>query len=110
MADLGATLQALSDPSRRLLLQRLSHGPATAGQLAAILTSSRPAASQHLAHLLRAGLVTATTVGRNRWHELTPTALYELERWLQVLTETWAAAPSLDVDSLRDTSNRLKEH
>ena len=101
MAEIADTLQALADPSRRLLLQRLSHGPATSGQLASILTSSRPAASQHLAHLIRAGLVSVTSVGRNRWHELAPGALYELEHWLHELTEIWTAAPSLEVGHRR---------
>ena len=99
--DVGGTLQALSDPSRRLILQRLSQGPATSGQLAALLTTSRPAASQHLTHLAQAGLITSTTVGRHRWHELAPSALYELEQWVRELAETWAASPSLDVSRLR---------
>src|SRR3954471_17377869 len=98
MPDLADTLHALADPSRRLLLQRLSHGPATSGQLADLLTTSRPAASQHLAQLIRAGLVTTTAVGRHRWHELAPGRLYELEQWVGGLVETWAAAPTLDID------------
>ena len=44
-AELSATLRALADPSRRAQLQRLSYGPATSGQLAELLTMSRPAGS-----------------------------------------------------------------
>ena len=95
MPALAQTLQALADPSRRLLLQRLSHGPATSGQLAAILTTTRPAASQHLAHLERAGLISTTAIGRHRWHELAPAGIFELEQWARTLAETWAAAPTL---------------
>ncbi len=77
------------------MLQRLSHGPATSGQLAAILTTTRPAASQHLAHLERAGLISSTAIGRHRWHELAPAGIFELEQWVRTLAETWAAAPTL---------------
>jgi DNA-binding transcriptional ArsR family regulator len=107
LAEVGVTFRALSDPSRRLILQRLSHGPATSGQLAALLTTSRPAASQHLAHLGKAGLVTSTIIGRHRWHELAPSALYELERWVRLLVETWAGSPPLDVSSLRRPPSQL---
>ena len=56
-AELSATLRALADPSRRAQLERLSYGPATSGQLAELLTMSRPAGSQHLAVLIDAGLI-----------------------------------------------------
>jgi DNA-binding transcriptional ArsR family regulator len=62
------------------LLQRLAHGPATSGQLAELLSVSRPATSQHLQVLHAAGLVRSTALGRNRWHELAPGPLYLVGR------------------------------
>ncbi|MEV8510356.1 metalloregulator ArsR/SmtB family transcription factor [Actinoplanes sp. NPDC051475] len=96
MVDLAAVLGALADPSRRVLLQRLAHGPATSGQLAELLSVSRPATSQHLQVLQATGLVRATALGRHRWYELAPGPLYLVEQWVRGLADTWAAAPSLD--------------
>ena len=95
MDQLSAALSALADPSRRALLQRLAHGPATSGQLAELLSVSRPATSQHLGVLHVAGLVAATPVGRHRWQELSPSPIYLVEHWTSRLVETWAAAPTL---------------
>jgi DNA-binding transcriptional ArsR family regulator len=95
MPDLTTTLQALADPSRRQLVQRLALGPATSGQLAEVLTVSRPATSQHLKVLLDAGLVRSAAAGRNRWNELTPGALYDVEQWIRSVSETWADSPTL---------------
>lgn len=92
---LGATLTALADPSRRALLQRLAHGPATSGQLAELLPMSRPATSQHLRVLADAGLMTTTVRGRHHWHELSTTRLAEIEHWTRTLIDTWTAAPPL---------------
>jgi DNA-binding transcriptional ArsR family regulator len=106
MTHLTTTLQALADPSRRQLLQRLALGPATSGQLAEILTVSRPATSQHLGVLQQAGLIRSTITGRNRWNELTPGALYEIEQWIKTISDTWADAPTLEV--VRPSSRRVR--
>jgi DNA-binding transcriptional ArsR family regulator len=93
---LGIVLAALADPSRRALLQRLAHGPATSGQLAELLpTMSRPAASQHLRVLVDAGLLRTTVRGRQHWHELATARLSEVEHWIHTLVGTWTAAPTL---------------
>jgi DNA-binding transcriptional ArsR family regulator len=93
---LGAVLSALADPSRRALLQRLAHGPATSGQLAELLpTMSRPAASQHLRVLADAGLLRTTIRGRRHWHELSIARLSEVEQWIRTLVGIWTAAPTL---------------
>jgi DNA-binding transcriptional ArsR family regulator len=91
----GTVLVALADPSRRALLQRLAHGPATSGQLAELLPMSRPATSQHLRVLAAAGLLRTTVRGRHHWHELSPHPLYDLENWARTLLDRWAAAPTL---------------
>jgi DNA-binding transcriptional ArsR family regulator len=109
VADLAATLQALAEPNRRKLLQRLALGPATSGQLADILLISRPATSQHLGMLAECGLVRTTAAGRQRWHELTPAGLYELERWIRDLVETWATSPTLASPTLMTTTPTIKD-
>ena len=94
-AELSATLRALADPSRRAQLQRLSYGPATSGQLAELLTMSRPAGSQHLAVLIDAGLINSMQAGRQRWHEIRPEHLYLAESWLGGVLRQWESAPML---------------
>ena len=95
MTDLSATLAALADPSRRALLQRLAHGPATSGQLAELLPISRPATSQHLRVLSSAGLMETTVRGRQHWHALSTAGLAEVEHWVRTVMEIWTAAPTL---------------
>jgi DNA-binding transcriptional ArsR family regulator len=93
-----AVLVALADPSRRALLQRLAHGPATSGQLADLLPMSRPAVSQHIKVLADAGLLSTTVQGREHWHELAPGGLSEVEQWIATLVDRWTAAPTLTTD------------
>jgi len=95
MDPLSAAFAALADPSRRTLLQRLAHGPATSGQLAELLSVSRPATSQHLGVLQDAGLVNTVAIGRHRWQELGPAPIYLVEDWTGRLVETWAFAPTI---------------
>ena len=52
-----AALRALADESRRTMLETLSHGPATVGELAALVPIARPGVSRHLRVLREAGLV-----------------------------------------------------
>lgn len=105
---LSAVLTALMDPSRRALLQRLAHGPATSGQLADLLPMSRPAVSQHIKVLADAGLLSTTVRGRQHWHELAPARLSEVEQWIGVLVDRWTAAPTLSTE--RNSTRPAKEH
>ncbi len=89
--DLDAALVAVADRSRRILLQRLAHGPATTGQLAELLPMSRPAVSQHLKVLQDAGLARTEVRGRHRWHELSPAPLAAIQRWAADLATRHAA-------------------
>jgi len=82
-------MRALADPSRRLQMMRLAQGPATSGQLAALLSMSRPAGSQHLAVLVGAGLVDTTPSGRQRWHRISPDRLHRAQGWLGDLIGQW---------------------
>jgi DNA-binding transcriptional ArsR family regulator len=82
---------ALGDPTRRAIFERLAGRPQAVGELARELPISRPAVSQHLKVLKRAGLVIDQPVGTSRVYRLDPTGLSalrsELERfWTQALT------------------------
>ncbi|MFI5912614.1 ArsR/SmtB family transcription factor [Dactylosporangium sp. NPDC051541] len=77
---------ALADGSRRAILQRLSYGPATTGQLAELLPVSRPAVSQHLKVLQDAGLIETEQRGRHRWHRVVAAPLTAVAAWATDLT------------------------
>jgi len=87
------SLAALADSTRRAICQRLAHGRATAGQLAALFPISRPAVSQHLRILKEAKLIRPAGDNRLSAYELSPTPLLELEAWLSGLVGVWQGAP-----------------
>src|SRR3954468_7781759 len=91
--SLDETLNAVADPTRRAMLQRLAHGPATVGQLAALFPISRPAVSQHLRVLREAGLVRPVRAERTSPYELVPGPLFLVENWVRDLADRWSAGP-----------------
>lgn len=86
---LSTTFQALADPTRRRILERLATGPATVTVLAEPLAMSKPAVTQHLNVLERAGLITRTKQGRWRTCELQPEALDEAQAWVAKHRAIW---------------------
>jgi DNA-binding transcriptional ArsR family regulator len=86
---LDLMFHALSDPSRRLMLERLTRGPATVSDLARPFTMSLPAVVQHLQVLEASGLVASEKVGRVRTCRVAPDALRTAERWISERRTTW---------------------
>ena len=84
-----AIVRALSDESRRTLLEALAGGPATAGELAALLPIARPGVSRHLRVLREAGLVDVRQEAQRRVYGLRPEPLAELDRWLAPYRVLW---------------------
>ena len=87
--DLDRLFQALADPTRRGMLERLSRGPASVGELAAPLSMALPSVMQHLRLLESSGLVTTHKAGRVRTCHLRPQALSEAERWIRSRRAQW---------------------
>ena len=77
-----AALRALADQSRRTMLDTLAGGPATAGELAALLPIARPGVSRHLRVLREAGLVEFRPEAQRRVYSLRPQPLAEVDEWL----------------------------
>jgi DNA-binding transcriptional ArsR family regulator len=75
-------LEALGDPTRRAIVNVLGPGPLAVGELAARLPVSRPAVSQHLRVLERAGLVRGTPSGRRRLYALDRRGFCAARDWL----------------------------
>jgi DNA-binding transcriptional ArsR family regulator len=84
-----AVLRAVADDSRRVLLEALIEGPATAGALAARLPIARPGVSRHLRVLREAGLVEAQRDAQRRVYRLRPEPLAQVDQWLNRYRELW---------------------
>jgi len=80
-------LEALADPTRRLVFERLRGGPSPVGELARGLPVSRPAVSQHLKVLKEAGLVREEQDGTRRIYRIDPHGLARLRAWLDQFWE-----------------------
>lgn len=88
-AILSATFSALADPTRRALLERLSEGPATVGELAEPLDMSWPAVTKHLKVLERAGLLQRRRKGRQHVMNLEPGPMKSATEWLEFYRQFW---------------------
>ncbi len=80
---------ALSDPTRRRLLEELIAGPRPAGKLAGNFSFSRPAVARHLKVLRDAGLVRVRPQGRERVYALDARPLKSAARWLARYEALW---------------------
>jgi DNA-binding transcriptional ArsR family regulator len=99
IANAVVAIEALGDPTRRAVFERLRDGPRAVGELAAGLPVSRPAVSQHLRVLEDAGLVTAERRGTSRLYRIDLAALAALREyfdsfWADALAAFKAAAES----------------
>jgi DNA-binding transcriptional ArsR family regulator len=86
---LDRVFAALSDPSRRAILARLSRGQATVGELAEPFAMSRPAISKHLDVLERAGLVHRIPTGRVNRCQLDGEPLRTAAEWMEQYRLFW---------------------
>jgi DNA-binding transcriptional ArsR family regulator len=84
-----AVLRALADESRRTMLEALTDGPATAGELAALLPIARPGVSRHLRVLREAGLVEVREEAQRRVYSLRAEPLAEVDEWLARYRALW---------------------
>lgn len=82
-------LRALADEGRRTLLETLVGGPATAGELAALVPIARPGVSRHLRVLREAGLVEVRHEAQRRVYSLRPEPLAEVDGWLGRYRALW---------------------
>ena len=78
-------LNALSDPTRRAIVERLREAPQPVGRLADGFAISRPAISQHLKVLSDAGLVVVDVRGTRRIYRLAPQGFDDLRTYLDTL-------------------------
>ena len=88
-SNLDGAFRALSDPTRRSILERLSRGPASVSDLAEPLAMSLPSVHQHLRVLEDAGLMASEKTGRVRWCRVEPDGLRAVEDWVLSRRALW---------------------
>src|SRR3954470_18613648 len=96
---------ALSNPTRRKVLEQLSVGPATVSDLAAPFDMKLPSFVQHLSVLERSRLVKSKKRGRVRTYEITPEQFRVVDDWLTARRRLWEAR----LDQFDQYVKRLKE-
>jgi DNA-binding transcriptional ArsR family regulator len=87
--DVNRVFQALADPTRREILERIGRGPVSVSQLAEPLQISLAAVVQHLQVLEDSGLVHTEKVGRVRTCRMDPAGLVAAEQWLHERRSLW---------------------
>lgn len=85
----GLLLHALAEPSRQVIVERLSRGPAAVSELARPLDLTLAAVVQHVQVLERAGLVYSKKIGRVRTCQLDTKSLDVLQRWIADRKALW---------------------
>jgi DNA-binding transcriptional ArsR family regulator len=106
---LDLAFQALSDPTRRVMIERLARGPASVSELAQPLDMSLSAVVQHLAVLEASGLVRSHKVGRVRTCRIEPKALHGAERWIAERRASWERHLDRLGEFLAETEDQPKQ-
>jgi DNA-binding transcriptional ArsR family regulator len=101
---LNRVFQALADPTRRAVLERLSSGPAPMSELAQPFRMALPSFSQHLDVLENCGLVRSRKKGRVRTYQLAPKPLKAAESWMVEQRAIWETR----INQLESYLNDLK--
>jgi DNA-binding transcriptional ArsR family regulator len=86
---LDRVFQALADPSRRAMVERLCEGPASVSELGRPLDMTLAAVVQHVQVLEASGLVLSEKVGRTRTVRIEPTTLRTAEQWINERRTSW---------------------
>lgn len=84
--------RAISDPTRRAILDRLRAGPSPVNALAVDFRQSRPAISKHLRVLRQAALVIEQRAGRERLYQLQPRPLQQVASWIEGYRSFWLSS------------------
>jgi len=88
-ADVDRVFHALGDPTRRIIVEKLSEGPISVSRLAAPLAITLAAVVQHLQVLEESGLVRTQKVGRVRTCRIEPGGFSAAERWISERRALW---------------------
>lgn len=101
---LDQVFSALSDPSRRAIVERLAQGEATVGTVAQPLRMKLPSVSKHIKVLETAGLIEKRLSGREHWLRLTPVGWRSATEWLARYSQFWTDS----IDKLEELVEELE--
>ena len=87
--ELDRVFHALADQGRRVMVERLSHGPASVSELGGPLAMSLAAVVQHVQVLEASGLIRSQKTGRTRTCSINPAALRSAESWIAERRTLW---------------------
>lgn len=90
--DLDAVFAALSDPTRRRIVERLARKPLTVGEIASEFPLTQPAISKHVRVLENCGLLERTIEGRVHYCTLSPQAFQDALHWIERQRRYWNGA------------------
>jgi DNA-binding transcriptional ArsR family regulator len=112
---MNEVFSALSDPTRRTILERLRQGQASITEIAEPFQMSLPAISKHLKVLERAGLITNVKEGRSHYLHLNPQPLKAAHHWLEFYKQFWEdqfdnLADFLQEDQILTTQTQDDKH
>ena len=99
------TFAALSDPTRRAMVERLSHGPASVHRLTEPFALSQQMISKHVAYLVRARIVIKTKRGRESVCTLRPEAIKTVSEWAFSYRRFWEES----FDKLEEVVKQMKK-
>ena len=102
---IAIALNALADPTRRTIFERVGAAPGAVGEIAAGLPVSRPAVSQHLKVLKEAGLVREERQGTRHIYEIDPKGFGPLRAWLDQLWDSALGAFKAEVETRNKEGN-----
>ena len=107
--SLDQVFQAIADPTRRSIVERLIRSPASVSELAAPVAMSLPGVMQHIGVLEGCGLVRSEKIGRVRTCHIEPDILRSAEDWISGQRTVWEDRLDRLGDYLAEQSNRPEE-
>ena len=108
--NLDSVYQALADPTRRAIVDRLTRGPASVSELARPLPMSLPGVLQHLRLLEASGLVRSEKAGRVRTCRIEAAALGTAEQWIADRRHEWESRLDRLGDYLAELKTKEKDN
>lgn len=106
MIERRDVFQAIADPTRRMILQKVSRGPLNIGQIAEDSGMSRQGIAKHLSILKECGMITLTRQGREQFCEARLEPLEEVVDWVQASRALWKQRFGKLDTLLKETKNK----
>jgi len=104
--SLDTIFQALADPTRRAVVQRLGLGPASVKELASPFDMALPSFMKHIGLLEACGLIASEKTGRVRTCRIDPDGMMLVQLWLEQQREIWEGRADRLTDYIENRMNK----